>query len=101
MVPPNCTDRLQPLDACSVNKCCKDYMKKQFVDWYSDRSHWMMIQTSQLTYGMKPLGAKWLISFFNYIADRPHIVFNGFKAAGIAKALNYNMDTPPTIASLL
>ena len=104
-VPPNCTDRLQPLDV-SVNKSCKDYMKKQFVDWYSDQILQSLDDDTDFTVDlrlsvMKPLGAKWLISFFNYIADRPHIVFNGFKAAGIAEALNYSMDTPPTIKCII
>ena len=33
-VPPNCTDRLQPLDL-AVNKPLKDQMKRQFHHWYS------------------------------------------------------------------
>ena len=101
-VPPNCTDRLQPLDV-SVNKSCKDYMKKQFVDWHSDQILQSLDDDTDFTVDlrlsvMKPLGTKWLISFFNYIADRPHIVFNNFKAAGIVEALNYSMDTLPTNA---
>ena len=33
-VPPNCTDRLQPLDL-SVNRPLKNEMRKKFVKWYS------------------------------------------------------------------
>jgi len=32
---------------------------------------------------MKPLGAKWLIEFYNYMLAHPKMVQNGFKAAGI------------------
>ena len=32
-VPPNCTDRLQPLDL-SVNKPCKNFMRNKFIEWY-------------------------------------------------------------------
>ena len=37
-VPPNCTDRLQPLDL-SVNKPAKDFLKGKFQlqQWYSDK----------------------------------------------------------------
>ena len=42
-VPPNCTDKLQPLDV-SVNKPVKDEMKKRFHEWYAEevRKHWRM-----------------------------------------------------------
>jgi len=35
-VPPNCTDRLQPLDV-SVNKSIKATMKSLFSSWYADQ----------------------------------------------------------------
>ena len=35
LIPSNCTDRLQPLDL-SVNKSVKDFLKRQFQEWYVD-----------------------------------------------------------------
>ena len=35
-IPPNCTDRLQPLDM-SVNKPVKEILRRQFQLWYSDK----------------------------------------------------------------
>ena len=36
-LPPNCTDKLQPLDLC-VNKPVKDGMKAKFQQWYADEA---------------------------------------------------------------
>ena len=36
LVPPNCTDRLQPLDV-SVNKAAKDFLRKKFHEWYAKK----------------------------------------------------------------
>ena len=36
LVPPNCTDRLQPLDI-SINKPAKNFLREQFQDWYADQ----------------------------------------------------------------
>ena len=86
-IPANCTDRLQPMDL-SVNKSVKEYMQSKFRDWYS-----MQVQ-HQLDEGegispvdlrmstMKPLGARWLVSLYDYLKENSSIVENGFKAAG-------------------
>ena len=34
LIPPNCTDRLQPMDI-SVNKPAKDFLHGQFKSWYA------------------------------------------------------------------
>jgi len=36
LIPANCTDRLQPLDI-SVNKPAKDFLRRQFQEWYSNK----------------------------------------------------------------
>jgi len=36
MIPANCTDRLQPLDI-SVNKPAKDFLQRQFQEWYLNK----------------------------------------------------------------
>ena len=71
-VPLNCTDRLQPLDL-SVNKPAKDYFHGRFQEWYADQIFDQLEDdTEQQPVDMrlsimKPLGAKWLISMFDYM----------------------------------
>ena len=36
IVPPNCTDKIQPLDV-SVNKPAKDFLRHQFQMWYAEQ----------------------------------------------------------------
>ena len=50
IVPANCTDRLQPLDL-SVNKAAKEFLRKQFTEWYSNQV------CQQLRRGIKPAKA--------------------------------------------
>ena len=42
MIPANSTDLLQPMD-WSVNKCVKDYLCKQFQEWYAEE---ILVQTT-------------------------------------------------------
>ncbi len=91
IVPANCTDRLQPLDI-SVNKAAKEFLRRQFHDWYSSKI------SSQLKAGssvepvdlrmavVKPLSAKWMIALYDYLKSKPDIIKNGFRHAGITAA---------------
>ena len=79
----NCTDRLQPLDI-SVNKPAKDFLRRQFQEWYSDKicRQFQGLDPKEpvdlrLTI-MKPLGAKWMISLHDYFKSNPKIIQNGF-----------------------
>ena len=87
IVPANCTDRLQPLDV-SVNKSAKEYLRRQFHQWYSDQVCRQFETDTVAFIGLqmsvvKQLGAKWLIGLYEYMKSNPNISINGFKEAGI------------------
>lgn len=95
-VPANCTDRLQPMDL-SVNKSIKEFMRDKFRQWYARQVE------EQLEQGveefsqpdlrmsvMKPVGAKWLISVYDYLRSNESIISNGFKAAGIFDIIQHD-----------
>jgi len=78
-VPPNCTNRLQPLDL-SVNKSAKDFLKRKFWEWYSDEIINQKEEGSTLRpvtfpmHVMKPLGLQWLKDFYAYMKNNADIV---------------------------
>jgi len=90
-VPPNCTDRLQPMDL-SVNKSAKEFLRTKFCLWYSEQVEKKLakcdtglVDTRMSV--MKPIGASWLKSLFTYLEENQMIAKNGFKAAGCSYKL--------------
>ena len=96
IVPPNCTDTLQPLDV-SVNKPAKDFLRAKFNEWYAAKI------TEQLGSGplsrrlqpvdlrlsiVKPVGARWMFELYDYLKSRPEIVVNSFRHVGILDIFN-------------
>ena len=93
-VPPNCTDRLQPLDL-SVNKPGKDFLRDKFQQWYSDKVFDQLCKNEASLEPikfplqvMKPLGAQWIMELHAHMLTKPEIIKNGFQAAGITDILN-------------
>ena len=88
LISPNCTDRLQPLDV-SVNKTAKEFIQRKFHTWYAENICDQLegkLPKQQVDLRMsvvKPLGAKWMVQFFDYLKTKPDIVSNGFKKSGI------------------
>ena len=48
IVPPNCTDRLQPLDI-SVNKAAKEFLRSPFQEWYASKIAFQLKQSARVT----------------------------------------------------
>ena len=86
-MPANCTDCLQRMDL-SINKSMKEFMRGKFRDLYSERVQQQHSEGKELTpvdlkmSVMKPLGARLLVSLYDYISSNRDLVENGFKAAG-------------------
>ena len=72
-VPANTTDRLQPLNV-SVNKPAKDFLRGKFNEWYAETiveggdgcivDMWLQV--------LKPISARWMIKFFDYVRENSH-----------------------------
>ena len=74
----------------SVNKPAKDFMRGKLREWYSAEVQKQFDQgaTSFTPVGLrmsvvKPVGAKWLVSLYDYFKSNSSIIINGFKAAGL------------------
>ena len=91
MIPPNCTDRLQPLDV-SVNKSVKEFLRQKFHSWYAESVSTQLNGTKakepiDLCLSIvKPLVAKWLVDLYDYMKTKPEIIRNGFKEIGILES---------------
>jgi hypothetical protein len=98
LLPPNTTDKLQPLDI-SVNKPAKQFLRKKFDEWYAhqivqqvqENTEMNDVELSPICLSLpilKELGAKWLVEMAEYISDNPQFITNGFRKAGIPQAID-------------
>ena len=101
-VPNNWTPYFQPLDV-SVNKPCKDFLRNEAQTWYSEQiieqtkagklPHQIKVETPLSI--VKPLHAKWITKFYDYIRSKPEIVRNGWSKAQITDCINKKMEVDP------
>ena len=77
----------------SVNKSVKSYLRSKFQTWYAKevcsqlQGHSENKPIDLRLSVVKPLGATWMVSLYDYLKSKPETVQNGFKEAGIVDCL--------------
>ena len=73
----------------SVKKCAKDYLKKEFHEWYAAEVAFCLTGGSDCVNvdlslsRMKPSGVKWLVELYDYLCGKPEFIINSLKEHGI------------------
>ena len=98
IVPPNCTDKLQPIDL-SISKPVKDQMRGKFQEWYASEVQKQLksvpldkVKVDLTAAVAKTNCARWIKSTIESIQKRPEVTINGFKESGILQAVNDVID---------
>ena len=107
-LPANMTHIFQPLDLM-VNGTFKTFMRKKFSEWYSRQIlHGLENGCEALNAKvdvkltvMKPLNAKWLSEFYNYInsSDGQEITRNGWLRDGITDTIKMGSSKLPSLVN--
>ena len=86
----NLTNLFQPLDH-NVNGQAKQFLKRKFQSWYADQvtketekgTNVYTVNIETNLSGVKPLHARWLISFKNHMQNSREMIIKAFQMAGI------------------
>ena len=100
------TKYYQPLDL-TVNGYAKSFFKRKFTEWYSSQFLTYLdngtsiddIEIGLQLSKMKPIHAGWIVEFYNLMTTSKgkEIIDSGWKAAGIADAINLGLSKLPPI----
>ena len=98
-VPPNCTDKLHPLDI-SFNKTIESALRKHFQSYYAtevmtqlfDDTSIDEVQVDMCISVIKPKCASWIMASWQEIEERPELALNGFKKEGIFDIINNHSE---------
>ena len=73
----NCIDRLQPMDLSINMSLCEESSTSMLEQKQLDAGGSTCIDLKMST--TKPVGARWLVSLFDYIKNNNTVITNGFK----------------------
>ena len=100
------THIFQPLDL-TVNKAAKDVTRDKFSDWFTKQINLGLdkglelndIEVDYKLSVLKPLHAKWLISFYDYMSTvkGKDVIANGWKRSGIFDAIRLGSSQLPPL----
>ena len=94
-IPPNCTDRLQPLDV-AINKPMQSFMKEKFILLYSSQVQEQLhsgerideVKMTMILSVMKNVKCSWIVEMIDHIKHKSDIIINGFSQPGILDAIH-------------
>ena len=72
-----------------MNKFVKEFIRSKFWDWYATQVQQQPDEGKDIApvhvrmSTMKPLGARWLVSLYNYLKEHLSIIENDFRTAGM------------------
>ena len=100
------THLFQPLDL-TVNKVAKDFLKKKFSEWFSRQisiglENGQELEDIQIDYRLsvlKPMHAKWLISFYDFMSNPEGnvVIASGWRKSGILDAVDMGLSKLPVL----
>lgn len=103
-VPANMKHFFQPLDL-TVNRCAKQHMRNEFVEYYSESVKEQLdsgnaleeVETDLRLSVPKPLHAQWLVNLYNYFIspDSVKVISCGWKKVEITGLLDGTTILPP------
>ena len=93
------TNIFQPLDL-SINRSCKFFLRRKAQSWYSLQIEKQMkegkkaheINADTTISIMKPLHAKWVVSFYDYMKNHSEIVLAELRKSNIEEVFNNEQD---------
>ncbi len=69
----------------SVNKSVKEFVRSKFRDRYSTQVQQQLDKGAEISpvdlkmSTMKPVGARWLVSLYDYLKENSSVIKNGFR----------------------
>ena len=100
------THLFQPLDL-TVNKVAKDFMEKKFSEWFSRQisiglGNGQELEDIQIDYRLsvlKPMHAKWLISFYDFMSSPKGkvVIARGWRKSEILDAVEMGLSKLPVL----
>ena len=89
-VPKNLMAHFQPLDL-NVNGHAKQFLKRKFENWYAEQVtkeiekgvNVLSVNIETKLSIVKPLHARWLITFYDHMQNNRQMIITAFEMAGI------------------
>ena len=107
IVPHNLTNKFQPLEL-SVIKAAKSFIQNRYNDGFADHVFTELqngkdptdVKILSKLSNLKPIHARWIVDWYNYVIKEKVMMVRGFNSAGISEAVQNAEDIYEKIEKL-